>query len=442
MTEFLYRKNLQDFKGLIHTSSVHPDVLLVEGPRQVGKTVLVEQGLKGKKSLALNLEQQARYRDSIDRCKDFQEFTDWLLDEFHFSPGSGQILFIDEAQESRKLGHFVRSMKEVWAHTQVILTGSMMARLFRDDVRYPVGRVKVFSVQGFSFFEFLAAKNKKEWLSLLKNIDFQNISSLRHEKLLSALSDYLHVGGLPEVLQTYLKGENYSVFLAELYEAYRNDFMRVFGEDQGYLYQRVLQATADHVGSPSKYSHVLSPQESQYRDLSKIFSRLEQWRMIYPSFQRGPQPEGTTLFHPKRYLFDLGMLSHLRTFGVPPLALLKTLDPIHRKSLGGVLENLVAFHLIGLGYILVGWKKDPSGMEIDFILKHKNSTIPLECKSSLQTKETHLKGLKTYMQEYALPLGILVNGDRFHVRRYDFGKIIVLPLYALESLPSVIEQQV
>ena len=61
-------------------------------------------------------------------------------------------------------------------------------------------------------------------------------------------------------------------------------------------------------------------------------------------------------------------------------------------------------------------------------------TIPIECKASLKTKETHLTGLKLYMKQYQLPLGILVNFSPHEIRRYDFGQIVSLPAYGIETL--------
>lgn len=415
-------------------------VILIEGPRQVGKTTLALQALEasGQDYLTLNLERDLRHLASLEHCQDFQEFTEWLRDEFDFVPDGSRVLFIDEAQESRQLGRFVRFMKEDWQRTTAILTGSMMTRLFHDDIRFPVGRVKTIHVQSFSFFEYLAAAQKTEWLAFLKKGEV-GVSESRHERLVAEFDRYLKVGGLPEVLKSFLANGKYTEVMQDIFEQYRRDFMRVYGQDQGHLFEKALQAVADHVGSPSKLTQALPLVDKNYKNLGAVFSRLEAWHMIYTSSQRGAQPEGATAFHPKRYLFDLGLLNLLRQAGVPDIDVLKTSEPAHRQALGGAFENFTAFCLTLLGGALSGFKKSAAGMEIDFVAKIAERTVPIECKAALKTKETHLTGLKTYLREYGLGLGVIVNAAPFEIRYYDFGKIVTVPIYALEALPEILD---
>jgi hypothetical protein len=75
----------------------------------------------------------------VDACQEFREFEQLLRDRLGFDGTAQHVLFFDEAQESRRLGQFVRFMKEDWPHATVILSGSTLSRLFRDDTRYPVG---------------------------------------------------------------------------------------------------------------------------------------------------------------------------------------------------------------------------------------------------------------------------------------------------------------
>ena len=103
----------------------HKPVLLVEGARQVGKTTLVEHVLAGsaKATVRINLERDSLDRMAFDDCRDFAAFQDLLLDRHGFRPNADQILFIDEAQESRTVGGFVRFIKEEWARVGQPLAG-------------------------------------------------------------------------------------------------------------------------------------------------------------------------------------------------------------------------------------------------------------------------------------------------------------------------------
>lgn len=425
-------------KELVDLSPNESIVLLVEGPRQVGKTTLITNTLTQNKipAVEINLERDLVRLSQIEKCTDFGEFTTWLKDTLDFTPDGSKVLFIDEAQESKKLGHFVRFMKEEWQHTVTILTGSMMSRLFDADTRYPVGRVKNINVQPLTFFEFLAALGKDDWIKQIKNAP-ESITDLRHEALLNCLNDYIHVGGMPNAVKSFLAKKNPIELLREIFENYRQDFLRVFGENSGALFETVMRAVADHVGSPSNFAQAVSHQHPAYKKIPDIYSRLELWHMILVCPQRGPQPEGTTLYHPKRYLFDMGFLNLLRAIAVPQIHLIKTIQPQQRQIIGGIMENFVAIHLKYLNHDVCGWKKHSAGSEIDFIVKTSAATVPMECKASLKLKQSHLTGLKNYMRDYNLKTGIAITADKFHTLKFHFGNIINLPFYAIETLDLV-----
>jgi predicted AAA+ superfamily ATPase len=151
--KYIPRRRDKAISDFLRDSSPNKNVLLVEGARQVGKSSLVSNALANveSKSYALNLERDARLCSFIDECRDFRDYEALLRDRVGFDPAKGEVLFIDEAQESRRLGGFVRFMKEEWHQVSVILSGSTLARLFREDQRYPVGRVDRIVIGSFCF---------------------------------------------------------------------------------------------------------------------------------------------------------------------------------------------------------------------------------------------------------------------------------------------------
>ena len=170
--DILYIERQEDriLEAFVRDDRPNKSILLVEGARQVGKTALVQNTLQ-KSSMptsAVNLERDSLLQSEIDESKDFYEFQDLLQDRLGFEGGSRSIIFFDEAQESRKLGRYVRFMKEEWEKTTTILSGSTLRRLFRPDTRYPVGRVRRLVLWPFAFSEYLKAgggKNIWRWRS-------------------------------------------------------------------------------------------------------------------------------------------------------------------------------------------------------------------------------------------------------------------------------------
>lgn len=428
-----------ELKRLVTSPALHKNTILVEGARQVGKSCLVEHvlgSIRGKK-IEANLEVDALLKSRIDSCREFAEFQDLLEDEFDFNPSHKTILFLDEAQESMMLGSFVRSMKEQWPAATVILTGSALSRLFRRSARYPVGRVAQIVVRPFSFPEFLRGMGQSGLVGRLANPE-ETISPVRHQKLLRYVDEYLVTGGLPEVVLTHAQGGDFGSVQRQMLASYEQDFIRLFGEDKLHIAQGCLRSVANLVGFPSKLSSVVSsPTNKVIDDIKNVFSRMESWHLILKSPQFGSSATASHNYLPKRYLFDTGLLRCLRETAVPAIDVVETLDSASRTPLRGVLENQVAGDLSSMGFDLSGWKKSPSGMEMDFVIKKGKRTIPIECKAALTIHGAHIKGLIEYLRLHRLSVGAIVSFAPF--RRIETGDKTVfnIPLYMSSSLRSL-----
>lgn len=428
---YVPREKEPELKRLIDSTEEHKNVILVDGARQVGKSRLVEHVLQSNqaKKIEINLEVDSLIRSKIDECLQFNEFYDLLVDEFGLDPNRKTIIYIDEAQESMKLGGFVRSMKEQWTRVTVILTGSSLSRLFRPGTRYPVGRVTNLTIRPFSFSEYLQAVGRND---LAANIaeGTPEVSRTRHETLLRHLDRYLLTGGLPDIVSGSIEEDTFSTHQRQMLAAYEQDFRRLFGEDRLHLAQDCLRSVANLVGFPSKLSSVAPNATTKViNDVKKVFVRLEEWHMIFKSLQFGPSVTASHDYLPKRYMFDTGILRYMRETAVPSIDVIKTLDTASRTPLGGVIENQTAVDLVSMGFDISGWKKSPSGMEIDFVVKRRKHTIPIECKATLQLNKKHLKGLIEYLNLHQLSTGVVVSLTPLQ-RIESHGKTIFnLPLY-------------
>ena len=363
----------------------HPNVALLEGARQVGKTTLIEsiRPKLDREILYLNLEEDSRAVYDLNSCRDFADFETYLAAVYQFKGDGQRILCIDEAQESSVLGGFVRFMKEKWQRTPVILTGSSMSRIFGAETRFPVGRVTRFLLQPFSFREFLRC-GKAE--ALLAFEDPFQIPVFLHERLLKYVQSYLDVGGLPAVASSFFDGLDWRQLRRDLYLDYRSDFVRIFSATEASLFDQCLRGVASNLGSPSKYAQMVRTTSALYRRVPDFLALLESWKLIYKSNTQGTRPEQQG-FSPKRYLYDPGLANDLRLTALPRIDILSSLDAAQRAPLGGIIENMLATELVALGQDLTGWKKGVNSSEVDFIFRTAlGDTIPIECKASLVTR--------------------------------------------------------
>lgn len=417
----------------------HPNVALLEGARQVGKTTLIE-ALRPKLDrdmFYLNLEEDRRAVDDLNRCAEFADFEKYLAVAHRFTGDGQRVLCIDEAQESRTLGGFVRFMKEKWHHTPVILTGSSMARIFGPEIRFPVGRVTRFLLQPFSFREFLRCGDIENLL------DFENPLSVQpfvHERLLEHLQTYLDVGGLPAVAVNFFAEREWQQVRRDLYLDYRSDFARIFSETEATLFNQCLRGVASNLGSPSKYSQMVNTSSALYRKIPDFLAVVESWKLIHRVEVRGPRPEQQG-FSPKRYLYDPGLANDLRLTALPRIDILASIDAAQRTPLGGIVENMLATELVAAGQTLTGWKKGVNSYEVDFVYRTESgSTVPIECKTSLATRPRDARGLVEYASRHDSHLGILVNLDSpGTLTTSTVLEVIHVPAYMVGMLSRVVD---
>jgi predicted AAA+ superfamily ATPase len=291
----------------------------------------------------------------------------------------------------------------------------------------------------FSFSEFLEATGEKDLAEVIRS-EVVDISPQRHQRLLELYNSYLKTGGLPAVVMMEGGQRDYSEILAQILSDYERDFTRIFGENEAALVKGCLRSVANFVGGPSKNSSVWpNPSTKINARIAEVFSRLEEWHLILRSDQRGPGPEAAHAYLPKRYLFDTGLLRYLRESAVPDIHILETVDSNVRKSLGGVLENQVAIDLARQGLLLNGWKKTPSGGEIDFIMKVGNRTIPIECKSALKSDRRQYQGIMEYIGQYGGNLGVVASLAPYGEDQLASGaKILSLPVYLMERFEKLV----
>ncbi|MBF0431257.1 MAG: ATP-binding protein [Fibrobacteria bacterium] len=432
----------KDILGYLSRIDEHPNVLLLEGARQVGKTTLIHQirDQLEKNLVYVNLEEERKVLRDIDSCEEFSDFSKLLQTRYNFRGDGSAVLCIDEAQESNMLGGFIRFMKEKWHHTNVILTGSSMSRIFKKGKRFPVGRVTRFLLQPFNYREFLQCGGKELLLDMdnVPNSIFSQPEFIHHENL-EMLQAFIDVGGLPAVVVAYFKNHDWHQLRENLYLDYKDDFSRIFSEEEAGLFDNCVRGIANNLGSPSLYSQVVKTTSRLYKKSPDFLTLLENWKLVHKLDVRSAHVEGDS-FVPKRYLYDIGISQTVRLSALPRIDIISQLNAALRTPLGGIIENLLALELVALKQDLTGWKKGNNSYEVDFIYTLENgNTIPVECKAALHNKASHASGLEEYARRNGSPGGVLINLAPPQKWKTRSGMpMISIPVYYAGYLPQLV----
>jgi predicted AAA+ superfamily ATPase len=122
------------------------------------------------------------------------------------------IIFFDEIQECDKAR---ASLKYFYMDKRfdVICSGSLFGIKFTNRAPIPVGYEEIINLLPLDFEEFLLALGKqKESIDYLKKLfkEKNTVPSYIHKEMLELFKKYIVIGGMPEVVKTFIETSSYS----------------------------------------------------------------------------------------------------------------------------------------------------------------------------------------------------------------------------------------
>lgn len=180
--------------------------LIIRGARQVGKSWIIKSFGKSFYSyVEINFEKHKTIKEAFQGDIHIPK----LLEKLSLYTGKAIIpgktlLFLDEIQECPEAIIALRYFKEECPDLHVIAAGSLL-EFALEKVGMPVGRVEYLYVYPLSFAEFLEVSGRGDLRD--KTLNQENHAFLDNI-LQSLLQTYMWLGGMPEVVDTWLKYRN------------------------------------------------------------------------------------------------------------------------------------------------------------------------------------------------------------------------------------------
>lgn len=417
--------------------------LLLRGARQTGKTYLVENFAKAnfEHLLQINFEKEKHYIkcfNSLDAKQIVQEVE--LTSNITLVPGKS-ILFLDEIQDCPNAIQALRYFYEQIPDLHVIGAGSLLEfSLSSKNFSMPVGRVQFLYLNPMTFSEVLKALGKDKLFEYLNNLSLEDeIPESVHQELLKQLHLYFALGGMPHIVDLYVKTEKLLLCRQaqiDLLNSYRDDFGKYATQVQQQYCERVFTKSFEVIAKNFKYTDI--DPDMDYRSLKQAIQLLFKAGVLSPIYytKANGLPLSATQVEKKfKLLFlDLGLV---QAAGRVPPELIVSQDFIQLNR-GKLTEQYVGQHLLAIqpSYdrsYLYYWQRDVknSTAEVDYIFAIDHKIIPIEVKSG---KTGRLKSLHSYMQENNSPFGIKISIDEFDTS----DKIWSVPLYMIEQLPRLL----
>ncbi len=443
-----------DFKRQVDKSLVHwkndlnHKPLIIRGARQVGKTTLIQDFAKRfKYRIFLNLEKSAdlTFFESYEDVKTIRDVL-FFENDIPINETASTIIFIDEIQESPKAIQLLRYFYEEIPELYVIAAGSLLEFAMQHVKSFPVGRIEYLYLYPLNFSEFLNAIGQRRAFETLSDLP---IKTFAHQGLIDLFNTYVIIGGMPEVVKTYLKNKSIAD-LPRVYESiwatYKNDIEKYASNDTD---RKVIKHIVDvahlYVDKPIKFQN-FGNSNYRSREVSEAFRNLDAAKiiqLIYPTTDLEVPIKPNLRKSPRLQFLDTGLINHDLKIQAQLLGL-KDLGDAYR---GAIIPHMITQELMSLNTISNHkphfWIRDKAqaSAEIDLVIQYRDKIIPIEIKSGATGT---LKSLHEFIERTNYNYAIRMYAGKFSIEEHHTPKqkkaykLMNLPYYLGTKLPEYI----
>jgi predicted AAA+ superfamily ATPase len=417
---------------ILWKNSTSRQPLVLHGARQVGKTFIVKKFANEHYNnfVYLNFESNSRLKAVFER--DLSPAR--ILLELSVMMGvkinkHTTLLFFDEIQACERALTSLKYFCEESPDYHIIAAGSLLGvALHREQYSFPVGKVSIKTLYPFDFEEFLWAVSGKDAAKIIRDCYDANSSCSIHEHFLAQFRLYLSIGGMPQVINTYLNTSNFDEVATTqrgIVDAYIADMAKYSQPTDTVKIMATFNSVPSQLAKENKkfqYKFIKSGARSYQFETaidwlcaSGIVSKCVRIHQGHYPLSAFVEP---TFF--KIYMGDVGLLSS--KLGIAAQVILADNEQLNFFK-GALIENYVANILLSNGLNCNYWESEGKA-EVDFVIQTKaGECIPVEVKSSENVRS---KSLQQFIIKYHPAYSIRISTKNFG---FENG-IKSVPLYA------------
>lgn len=391
------------------------EILAIKGPRQSGKTTLLEmlkewlikeKGVDERNIVYVTFEDRELLEKFNINAKEFvKKFVETEEERYYF--------LIDEAHYSKEIGQKLKLLYDTLKNVKFIITGSSSMEIVSSTARFLVGRVFSFELLPFNFYEFLNAKDKsllkvysekkklvKEFI--LKERDFDiPMDDIFVEDLLAVLKEFLTFGGYPEVVKSRNEEEK-KIVLKNVFNTYlEKDIVSFLQITDTIKFRKLISTLSALIGNLINYGTLANVCNSYHKEIVRLLDILEETyviRLLRP-FHKNLVTELRK--NPKVYFLDYG----LRNYSINNF-----IEFDLRPDAGKLVENFVLNEIKSMSEnLFLNFWRTTAKAEVDFILSGANKIIPLEVKFQDLKREKISKSLYSFISNYSPKYAIVLT---------------------------------
>lgn len=371
--------------------------LCIIGARQIGKTTLVRQFAKEQYDCFVELnflmDEKASqiFAEELSAERIITNLTAYVRQPLE--PGKTLIL-LDEVQECPNARTAIKFLVED-GRFDYIEIGSQLGVRYKEVRSYPVGFEEVYEMYPMDFEEYAWANGvQPETMQYLQQC-FQNgtpVSDSVHNTMLKLFYSYVVVGGMPQVVQTYVDTydigkviDNQNAILA----LYRLDIAKYARDSDKIKIRMILDAIPAQLNDKNR-RFVLNGIDKNGRQnrYANSFEWLTEAGVALPCYNVN-EPQPPLQLNAKRNLFklymgDTGLLCAACMENIQFALLMGNLE----INMGSILENCMA-QMIKANRLQLHYFDSKKYGEIDFVVQRGMKVDLLEIKSGNDYKKHH-----------------------------------------------------
>lgn len=374
--------------------------LIIKGARQVGKSYLVREfGRNEYESyIEINFLKNPLYKNIFKGDLSAEEIFKRLsayIPNLKIIPFK-TLLFLDGIQVCAEARTAVKFLVEDGS-VDVISSGSLLGLSYLEDddknvtepTSLPVGYEEQITMYSLDFEEFLWAKGyNDDAIAYLKDFYISNkeVPKELNDKYLELFREFMIVGGMPEVVQTFIDTNNFqeaSKIQGKILADYQDDISKHAKGQEKIKVRQCYDSIPKQLAKEYKkfqYSVVEKGKTSKkYGGSIKWLcdsSLVNKCSNVNEAYIPLLAYEMDDQF--KLYLNDTGLLLYL--YG-PETKLAILNNTLKGNTKGGIYENIISESLLKRGYKLYYYKTQNSSMEIEFVIEKNGEVIPIEVKA-------------------------------------------------------------
>jgi uncharacterized protein len=352
-------------------------ILLLTGPRQVGKTTLLSEISSHHTYITLD-DLEERNLAMTDPA---------LFLQLHKGP-----LIIDEVQYAPQLFSYLKMKVDLEKSPGMFwLTGSQKFHLMEGITETLAGRVVIIDMLGLSQSEFEGrALESIPFLPSIGWLDHKKTTGVSRKSIMDIYKN-IWMGSYPGLVLDPLHPRD-SFYNSYIQTYLQRDVRALTKVGDEMIFLRFLKTLAARTAQLINYAEIARDVDVDQKTIKAWISILETSGLIYILQPYHSNYTKRLIKSPKIYFLDTGLCSYLTNWSSPEVLESGAMS-------GAILETYVMGELLK-SYWHNGQKeniyfyRDQEGHEVDFLIEQDNTLYPIECKKSATPSLSSIKNFK------------------------------------------------